>query len=220
MRRGVSDNDNPWDQLGRGSSAGRALFSLYSGDLQGRAAGNKYSQTNRAKFIKQLQNVNRTIVPEEKKIQTPKSRAKVSIPRPAGKSKKAVRMEVPKLGKKPANKIQEDLFVLEEEIKRDIPQPTRSLIGDEEKERYARLLEWNGNPPPTVVRAKPKKAERTERNDLEDLFDGTMREIEERKDFLDEMRAAGRGAAFENQIKAEIQTVSCLLQLQKSRKEL
>ena len=52
-------SDNPWDRLGRGSSAGRALFALYSGDLAGKKAGNTYSQRNREKFIKQLQQVSR-----------------------------------------------------------------------------------------------------------------------------------------------------------------
>ena len=53
-------SDNPWDRLGRGSSAGRALFALYSGDLAGKKAGNTYSQRNREKFIKQLQQVSQT----------------------------------------------------------------------------------------------------------------------------------------------------------------
>ena len=56
---GRAMSDNPWDRLGRGSSAGRALFALYSGDLAGKKAGNTYSQRNREKFIKQLQQVSR-----------------------------------------------------------------------------------------------------------------------------------------------------------------
>ena len=42
------------------------------------------------------------------------------------------------------------------------PLPSRDLIGDEEKQRYATLLEWNGNPPPQVLPEDfeyiPKKA--------------------------------------------------------------
>eukprot|EP00163_Fabomonas_tropica_P005486 TRINITY_DN15007_c0_g1_i1.p1 TRINITY_DN15007_c0_g1~~TRINITY_DN15007_c0_g1_i1.p1 ORF type:complete len:257 (-),score=53.26 TRINITY_DN15007_c0_g1_i1:149-919(-) len=36
------------------------------------------------------------------------------------------------------------------------------------------------------------------------MFDQIVQEIQERKEFLDEMRAAGRGAEFEKQIQAEI----------------
>lgn len=36
-----------WQMVDRGTSAGRALFALYNGDLSGKKAGNKYSDRNR-----------------------------------------------------------------------------------------------------------------------------------------------------------------------------
>ena len=208
------NDDNPWDLLGRGSSAGRALFSLYSGDLAGRQAGNKYSQRNREKFIKQLQTVNRAF--EEQKLEKPKkipkSQVKVTVPK-FNKKKAAVTSsgygQAP-VGKKPAHQIKKELKVLEEDLRHERPRPRRELIGDKEKARYATLLEWNGRPPPAVTTEDyvPKKTRgrRTEKEELRDLFDATVREIDERKAFLEEMKAAGKGPAMLQQIKTEIQT--------------
>jgi hypothetical protein len=208
------DDDNPWDLLGRGSSAGRALFSLYSGDLAGRQAGNKYSQRNREKFIKQLQTVNRAF--EEQKLEKPKaipkSQVRVTVPK-FNKKKSSVKSsgygQAP-VGKKPAHQIKKELKVLEEDLRHEKPRPRRELIGDQEKTRYATLLEWNGKPPPEITSddyvPKKMRGRRTEKEELRDLFDATVREIDERKAFLEEMKAAGKGPAMLQQIKTEITT--------------
>ena len=204
------EGDNPWDMLGRGSSAGRALYALYAGDLSGKDAGNKFSQRNRDRFVKQLQTVNRSmqaVEPKPKKV--PKSRAQVTVPKFTKKKKSTTQGNVsPKGGKKPANVIKHELNVLEEELRTEIPQPSRTLIGDREKQRYATLLEWNGNPPPKNPNYVPKKTKRgmTQKEELRQLFDATMNEIEERRAFLTEMREGGKAEGYEQQIKAEIQT--------------
>ena len=203
--------DNPWDLLGRGSSAGRALFSLYSGDLAGRQAGNKYSQKNREKFIKQLQQVNRAFEEEkkEKPKKVPKSQVKVTVPKFNKKKKtSSYNNHAAPVGKKPAHQIKQELKVLEEDLRNEIPRPAKDLIGEQEKQRYATLLEWNGNPPPELPADwKPRTSRaRTEKEELRELFDATMGEIEERRAFLEEMKAAGKGVAFQQQIKGEIQT--------------
>ena len=205
-------SDNPWDLLGRGSSAGRAHFALYSGDLAGRQAGNTYSQRNREKFIKQLQQVNRAfeVQTKEKPKAVPKSQVKVTVPK-FNKKKAASRPRYdPPPGRKPGHLIKKELKVLEEDLRNEatLQQPKRTLISDKEKQRYATLLEWNGNPPPELPpdwKPRRARAERTEKEELRDLFDATMSEIEERRRFLEEMRAAGKRAAVQQQIKQEIQ---------------
>ncbi|WZN64347.1 hypothetical protein HKI87_09g59030 [Chloropicon roscoffensis] len=206
-------SDNPWDRLGRGSSAGRALFALYSGDLAGKKAGNTYSQRNREKFIKQLQQVNRAFEEEkkEKPKAVPKSQVKVTVPKFNKKKSSTRGAYAAPVGKKPAHLIKDELKVLEEDLRNEatLHQPKRTLIGDKEKQRYATLLEWNGNPPPQLPPDwKPRKAKgrRTEKEELRDLFDATMSEIDERRAFMEEMRAAGKGPAVLQQIKGEIQT--------------
>ncbi|QDZ20593.1 hypothetical protein HOP50_04g31130 [Chloropicon primus] len=207
-------SDNPWDRLGRGSSAGRALFALYSGDLAGRQAGNKYSQRNRDKFIKQLQQVNRAF--EEEKIEKPKaipkSQAKVTVPKFKKKKSSSSNnsYSIP-AGKKPAHLIKDELKVLEDDLRNEatLMQPKRTLIGEREKQRYATHLEWNGNPPqelPADWQPRKSKGRRTEKEELRDLFDATMSEIDERRNFMEEMKAAGKGPAVLQQIKGEIQT--------------
>jgi|AntAceMinimDraft_12_1070368.scaffolds.fasta_scaffold436940_1 hypothetical protein len=51
--RGAYDDDGddggeeaPWDALGRGTPAGRALFNLYNGDTGGKTHGNSSSAYN------------------------------------------------------------------------------------------------------------------------------------------------------------------------------
>ena len=143
----------------------------------------------------------------------PKSQVKVTVPKFNKKKSSTRGAYAAPVGKKPAHLIKDELKVLEEDLRNEatLHQPKRTLIGDKEKQRYATLLEWNGNPPPQLPPDwKPRKAKgrRTEKEELRDLFDATMSEIDERRAFMEEMRAAGKGPAVLQQIKGEIQTVS------------
>ena len=46
MPRRDEDEDTPWDALGRGTPAGRALFNLYNGDAKGKGYGNALNRHN------------------------------------------------------------------------------------------------------------------------------------------------------------------------------
>ena len=80
--------------------------------------------------------------------------------------------------------------------------------------RSTTLKRWqvNGRPPEVVrpqklsERSKVKEQPRrkTQREQLEELFDAVVGEIEEREAFLHEMRAHGRGDRYEHAIRAEI----------------
>ena len=92
------------------------------------------------------------------------------------------------------------------------PKPSKPLLGEAEKRRLQRLREFNGRPPEVVrpqklsERSKVKEQPRrkTQREQLEELFEAVVGEIEEREAFLHEMRAHGRGDRYEHAIRAEI----------------
>ena len=54
------------------------------------------------------------------------------------------------------------------------------------------------------ARLKEQPRRKTQREQLEELFDAVVGEIEEREAFLHEMRAHGRGDRYEHAIRAEI----------------
>ena len=97
---------------------------------------------------------------------------------------------------------------------RPAPAPSRPLMGEAEKTRLQRLREFNGklpeeNQPVVKIKRREPEEERVYKNDyevLEDMFERLTEEIREREEFLDEMRAAGRGEQHETAIKAEIAT--------------
>eukprot|EP00241_Pyramimonas_parkeae_P008235 CAMPEP_0114241058 /NCGR_PEP_ID=MMETSP0058-20121206/9435_1 /TAXON_ID=36894 /ORGANISM="Pyramimonas parkeae, CCMP726" /LENGTH=152 /DNA_ID=CAMNT_0001353569 /DNA_START=1110 /DNA_END=1568 /DNA_ORIENTATION=+ len=102
----------------------------------------------------------------------------------------------------------QEMKQLEIDIRSTKPQPSRSLIGDKEKTRYARKLEFNGRPPEEMPEghfkkpAPPKKLSRYE--ELEKLFDDVTAEIEERHQFLADMEKMGQKAKYEAQIMGEV----------------
>ena len=49
VETGMSELKDHWREIDRGSAAGRLLWGLYGGDPTGRAAGNSYSASNRAR---------------------------------------------------------------------------------------------------------------------------------------------------------------------------
>ena len=46
----MSENSAVWESVGRGSPAGRALYNLFSEDINGRQTGDKFSARNKAVF--------------------------------------------------------------------------------------------------------------------------------------------------------------------------
>ena len=95
--------------------------------------------------------------------------------------------------KRPAADILEELGQMQLETleaAKHVP-PRGPLLDDREKERLAEINRWNGKVPPKVAPA-PRQRPRTEREQLEVMFDKVMREIEERQGFLAEMEGLGR----------------------------
>ena len=64
--------------------------------------------------------------------------------------------------------------------------------------------------PMSLVPAWSKQAApavaKTEKDELEDMFDSISHEIEERRSFIEDMVAIGKGKGYEHQIKGEIST--------------
>ena len=112
--------------------------------------------------------------------------------------------------KKPGDVIREEMRVEEESF--ELPPSKVKELGDKEKHKLAAYMEWNGKPPefvltgvPRAKRAAPVVA-KTEKEELEERFDSISHEIEERRSFLEDMMAIGKGKGYEHQIKGEIST--------------
>lgn len=223
------DDEMPWDALGRGTAAGRALFNLYNGDASGKRYGNLSNNYN-VQRMKQSDPSTRRLPPQveeaikkEAEVTMNKTKSRVSVPVPTGRRHltEAEETELSFLRAKYATKCRKGEAEIKAEMAADpehlrpVPAPSRPLMGEAEKTRLQRLREFNGKLPEEnqpVIKIKRRgepEEERVYKNDyevLEDMFAKVSDEIREREEFLDEMRAAGRGEQHETAIKAEIAT--------------
>ena len=112
--------------------------------------------------------------------------------------------------KKPGYVIREEMR--EEEESFELPPSKVKELGEKEKHKLAAYMEWNGKPPEFVLTGVPKVKQaapavaKTEKEELEDMFDSISHEIEERRSFIEDMVAIGKGKGYEHQIKGEIST--------------
>eukprot|EP00959_Pyramimonas_sp_CCMP1952_P230828 4825450-Pyramimonas_sp.AAC.1 len=128
------------------------------------------------------------------RLQAQRVEPKVSVPIVYGAPQDVDRFENPGRPGYGGGKRKEDVIkitnqILDLEIQaQPTPEPARALIGDKEKSRYARHLEFNGAPPPDItiesireknaMKAPAKKLTRLE--ELEKLFDEITVEINDR----------------------------------------
>ena len=218
------DGEMPWDALGRGTAAGRALFNLYNGDTTGKRYGNLSNNynVNRMKHgdpsAKRLPPQLEESLKKDAEIHANKVKSRVSVPVPTGRRHLTeheetelsfMRAKYATRCRKGESEIKAEMDA-DPEWARPAPQPSRPLMGDAEKLRLQRLREFNGKlPEEHQAPMTKKKHQETPQYDndyaiLEDMFGKVTQEIEEREEFLAEMRAAGRGEKHETAIKSEI----------------
>lgn len=232
-RRDAYDDDDdagaemPWDALGRGTPAGRALFNLYNGDSNGKRYGNLSNNynVNRMKSVdpttKRLPPQLEASLKKEAEVTANRAKSRVSVPVPSGRRHltEQEETELSFLRAKYATRCRKGESEIRAEMAADpewarpIPAPSRPLLGEAEKTRLQRLREFNGRLPedhqPVVKKRGAGPAAPEYKNDyevVEDMFAKVTLEIEEREQFLADMRAAGRGEKHETAIKAEIAT--------------
>lgn len=187
----------------RDTPAGKALFKLYNGNQAGKSAGTAFHQRNKQQHDKKLATgwAPPSLEPTKPEIQRPK----VNYPsfghyRPGEDEMNAARLRrIPH--RKPGSEILKELQEEAEERRRaPPPMPKGPLLDAAEKDRLAEMMRWHGKPPekPTPeqqeearrhrgVRDKPK----SEREEVQQMFDQVMQEVEERQEFLADLQAAG-----------------------------
>lgn len=203
---------------GRDSPAGKALYKLYGGEKQAKKVGLSYSQANREKQQAKVESgwTPPPILPPPKPdIQRPS----ISYPK-FGHSKlssgpdafSAPVDQIPR--RRRADLIQAQLTEdAEQQRKAGPPLPRGPLMGEAEKQRCADAMRFRGKVPEitpeqraTQLKARSKSNQsKSELETLQELFDATLAEIEERKQFLSEMEAKGAlSRDTVHQIRAEI----------------
>jgi len=192
------------------------LFKLYNGDHHGKNVGQSFHQRNKQLHDKKLATGWTPAAPDPPKqeyIRPQVSYPKFGKQRPASSS--APIHHIPR--RKPAEVI---LTELEEEKQRQKearpPPPKGPLLDSAEKERLALAMRYRGKLPKASPeeleeaarhRGVRRNAPRTEREEVQALFDAVMYEIEERRAFLADLEQAGAlKRDHVHQVRAEIQT--------------
>eukprot|EP01065_Artemidia_motanka_P016014 TRINITY_DN19735_c0_g2_i1.p1 TRINITY_DN19735_c0_g2~~TRINITY_DN19735_c0_g2_i1.p1 ORF type:complete len:243 (+),score=82.26 TRINITY_DN19735_c0_g2_i1:44-730(+) len=192
----------------RGTPAGDALYRLYGGKKAMPSTVNpamlRRAQQNR------LQREREAAVPKPK--QQPRSRAHIPVPRQVGRPSGASDAQPagysflpPRPGRRAVTS--EHKLALEAEIAAQ-PAPTRRFISDADKDRLVEHMQYNGEKPPSPpalpALPPPPSPPKSDLQSLKELFDEVQREIEDRKEFLSEMRSLGKAKPHEAQIKSEM----------------
>jgi hypothetical protein len=185
---------------GRDSPAGKALYKLYGGDKQAKKAGLSFSQANRERHQAKLDS-GWTPPPIEPPPRQEVMRPSIAYPK-FGHSKlssgpddfSAPVDQIPR--RRRADVIQAALAEEAEHQRRVVPLPRGPLLGEAEKQRCADAMRFRGKVPEITpeqraaqLRARKASQGKNELETLQDLFDATLAEIEERKQFLAEMEA-------------------------------
>lgn len=188
--------------FGRGTAAGNLLHKLYHKPSKPSTFDAELAA--RLAHMRELREAEEN--PKPKVI--PKSRAKVKVPRMTGRRPRVNADEIPTCSAyyRPNRKPE---YVIKAEMEAEptfrLPPINQKHIGPKEKERFAQWMEFDGDipqvPPP---RQRPPTPPPQPDLDVKELFDAIVDEIQERKDFLEEMRSLGRGLEVEAKIKQEI----------------
>ncbi|GFR41819.1 hypothetical protein Agub_g2591 [Astrephomene gubernaculifera] len=191
--------ENAWKQFGRDNPAGKALFKLYNKDVT-KQIGNAYHSKNKQAHDKKLA-TGWTPPPVAEPPKPKLERPQVEVPKFPLK-----RIEYDNLGAARVDLIprRRPLEVIRREIDAEYermraapqPPPNRPLLDEREKARLAELMRFRGKLPAItpeqqaeMSKAVPRKSQRQQ---LEELFSAIMGEIEERRQFLRDLEAAGR----------------------------
>lgn len=187
------------------------MYNLYNGNKDGKRFGTSVSTYNRERFKCQEPRLPPQLEEKLNKKLAEKPKPKVNVPQVGTGRRVRTQEEEDQWtsyrfqGKKSEADIKAEMAA-DPEWARPIPAPKGPLLDDKEKERFARLREFNGKLPETKPRAPlpPPPKELTELEVLEEMFARVSAEIEEREGFLADMREAGRAKAYEGQMKSEI----------------
>ena len=187
---------------GRDSPAGRLLHKLYGGD-SGKKAGLSYSQANREKYQSKLEK-GWTPPPVEPPPKLEVQKPSIIYPK-FGNSRHsggpdAFTAPVDQIPhRRRADVIQQALHEEAEHQRRSRPQPRGPLIGEAEKDKCAEAMRFRGKVPEITpeqraaqIKARGKsQSSKSELETLQELFEATLSEVEERKQFLSEMGSKG-----------------------------
>ena len=220
-----------WDALGRGSAAGRHLYNLYNGNTDGKRFGNMQSAYNGEVESRKTAEERRLPMEVEDAIKRDEAflrsstlkRWQVNVPGRFTGSRKPTEDEELRIkfdAQRRTGQARKPEATIRREMRSDpdfngtsrAPKPSKPLLGEAEKHRLQRLREFNGRPPEVVrpqklserstKQAVPRK--KSQREQMEEMFQAVVGEIEEREGFLNEMRSLGRGDRYEHAIRAEI----------------
>lgn len=187
------------------------MYNLYNGNTDGKNFGTSVSAYNRQRLKTQEPRLPPQLEERLNKKLAEKPKPKVNVPHVGTGRRVRTNEEEDQwsayrfTGRKLEAEIKAEMDA-DPEWARPIPAPKGPLLDDKEKERFARLREFNGKLPEDKPRAPPPPPprERTELEVLEDMFARVTSEIQEREGFLADMRDAGRAKAYEGQMKSEI----------------
>eukprot|EP00756_Hemistasia_phaeocysticola_P003692 Hpha_TRINITY_DN12390_c0_g2::TRINITY_DN12390_c0_g2_i1::g.155830::m.155830 len=204
----MSSVTDAYQTFERGTPAGDVLFRLYGGK---KAMPSMVDPVllRRARANKER----RELAEANKPVPIPKSRAHISVPRNMGKPSvaddSAPRRHV-YLPMRPGRKPQaasKDIVIGIERDREAQPAPVMRHITDADKDKLVEFMQYNGEKPPTPPPApKPRTPPRpkTELENLRELFAEISQEVDERKEFMDQMRELGKSKQYEKQIKLEV----------------
>ncbi|KAF6253610.1 hypothetical protein COO60DRAFT_402084 [Scenedesmus sp. NREL 46B-D3] len=140
----------PWTLLGRDTAAGRALFSLYNAEnTNGRAAGLTYSATNR----KQLSATAKAPAgPSGEPSKKSSCKPKVAVPHFKRSQSNADDDSRNRLARLPRRRTGDSIMAgmqaeAEQAWRAPAPVPSGRLIGEQEKQRCALLMQYRGSIP-------------------------------------------------------------------------
>ncbi|GLI70956.1 hypothetical protein VaNZ11_016055 [Volvox africanus] len=187
--------ETAWKQFGRDNPAGKALFKLYNKDAT-KQIGNTYHTRNKQVHDKKLAS-GWTPAPVTEPAKSKVERPQVDVP----KFPKRIDYDTARINhiprRRPFEAIRREIDA-EYERMRSAPQapPTRPVLDEKEKARLAELMRFRGRVPTVTpeqlaqqLKAAPRKSEREQ---LEEMFEAIVKEIEERREFLQALEAAGR----------------------------
>ncbi|CAG9467240.1 unnamed protein product [Pedinophyceae sp. YPF-701] len=206
----------PHELLGRGNPAGKLLYALYGRD-DAKNAGQDFNARNRKKHQQKLESGWTPPPVDHSRSRSdvcPMTKVNVRVPKFGRRAPDSAADLLAKYkGKKTVDAIREQQEIEKVLDKsRGPPLARGKLLDDREKARLAKFMEYNGKPPrePTQreleLQARQRAAlrPRTEREELEEMFAKVVREIDERKAFLDDMARQGRYNEFAGTIRGEI----------------
>ena len=198
-----------YDLLGRDTPAGRALYALYGGPSRSREAGLAYSATNRAR-VDHLRATGGPLAPTPSPAAPPpRKTVRVAVPKVGRAPRPEPTAAVDHMpGRKPLTSIQLERQQ-REAIEKNIPAPIgnqRKLLDDAEKNRLAKHMEFRGKVP--VVTKVAPRALRTERDELEEMFDLVKDEIEDRKQRMEVELDPVQRRALTNEIEQRVKELT------------